>query len=68
VYIGGSTGYKWLRLHVSPGYLQEAGFSTSNNMGFSTPIKKGQILDIRYSGDLTVSGFRFIYAEGSEND
>jgi hypothetical protein len=64
-YIGGPSGDKWLRLHTSVGYLQEAGFSTSNNIGFTIPIQKGQIFDVKYSGTLTVSGLRFIYAQGS---
>lgn len=67
-YIGGSSGYKWLRLQTSVGYLQEAGFSTINNIGFTVPIQKGQTLNVRYSGTLTVSGLRFIYAQGSESE
>lgn len=63
-YIGGPSGYKWLKLQTSVGYLQEAGFSTSNNIGFTVPIQKGQTLNVKYSGTLTTSGLKFIYAEG----
>lgn len=67
-YIGGSTGSKWLRLFTSGNYLQEAGFSTNNNIGFTIPIQKGQTLNVRYSGNLTVMGLMFIYAQGSESE
>lgn len=67
-YIGGSSGYKWLRLHTTSDYIQEAGFSTNSNICFTVPIQKGQTLNVQYSGTLTVSGLRFIYAQGSESE
>ena len=63
-YIGGSSGNKWLKLSTTGGYLQEAGFSTSNNIGFTIPIQKGQILYVSYSGTLTAKSLRFFYAQG----
>lgn len=67
-YIGGQSGNKWLKLYTSGNYLQEAGFTTNSNIGFTVPVQKGQTLNVKYSGDLTTRGLRFIYAQGSESE
>ena len=67
-YIGGQSGNKWLRLATSIDYIQEAGFSTSNNISFTVPVQKGQTLNVKYSGTLTAKGLRFLYAQGSESE
>lgn len=67
-WIGDASSNKYLRLSTTGGYVQEAGFTTSNNICFTVPILKGQILNVKYSGTLTNSGLKFIYAEGSESE